>query len=234
MIKKIYLPPQVSDASQILHLKLWEGTLFDYSNNNHPGTLNGTLPTYQFPGVDFPGTDEYISVEDAAAFTPANIAGGTPLSISAWVNMDDATDFMIAVKGVYNTDGEWQFHVNDSDQLSFMIYDESVDNCYIKRRSNATTLTAYQGKWVHVAGTYDGGTTYTGMAVYLNGVDIGDAGNNLGVFAVAEDLAGKVRIGEYDGSYADGRIDDVRIFTTEQTAVQVRNLYELTRWRYGV
>ena len=38
-MKLKYLPPEISDASEVLHLKLWEGTAFDYSLNNHPGTL---------------------------------------------------------------------------------------------------------------------------------------------------------------------------------------------------
>jgi len=37
-----YLQPEVSDASEVLHMKLWEGSLFDYSLNGNSGTWYGT------------------------------------------------------------------------------------------------------------------------------------------------------------------------------------------------
>ncbi len=225
MIKRRYLPPQVSDASEVLHLKLWEGSLFDYSLSNHPGTLNGTLPTYQFPGVDLPGTDEYISVADHADFSPAL----SPFSISAWINMDDATNFQIANKGVINADGEWAFATGAADKLLFLVYDES-ETAWIGR-SYDTALS--ENVWLHVVATYNGGTTDADIKLYLNGVNVDNADDDNNVFITVDAAAGNVRIGELDGTLSNGMIDDVRIYTTERTAVQVRNFYELTRWRYG-
>ena len=225
------LQPEVSDASEILHLKLWEGTAFDYSLNGNDGALTGTTLTYRYPGLDLEGADEHIVVTDAVAFTPAL----TPFSISAWVYMHDATMFTIASKGVYNTDGEWDFRLSAVDKIFIRQMDESVANCYIGRSYN-TALTSYENQWIHLAATSDGGILSAGSKIYLNGtrIDDSDSESNAGSFITVEDLNHDVWIGRYDTDYTNGLIDDVRIYNTERTAVQIKDFYEQNRWRYSV
>ncbi|KKN78888.1 hypothetical protein LCGC14_0346600, partial [marine sediment metagenome] len=83
---------------------------------------------------------------------------------------------------------------------------------------------------------YDGGTLSSGIKIYLNGlrVDDADSESNPGLFVAVENLTAPVYIGRYDTKYANGQIDDVRIYTTARTAAQVKDFYEQTRWRYGV
>jgi len=182
------------------------------SAQNASGRINGAL--------DFDGTDDYVEIADHAAFSPVL----KPFSISAWVYMHDATSFVIASKGVYNTDAEWEFLIDFNDKLGLVIFDESVDNCYISRTYN-TTLTSYQNSWINVVGTYGGGTTYTSSNLYLNGVSVADAGADAGVFVAVENLNHAVWVGRYDPDYADGLIDNVVIFDKELTALEVRRLY---------
>ena len=231
MLKQRILQPEVSDASEILHLKLWEGTVFDYSLNGNNGTVTGTTTSYTYPGLDLAGADEYIVVSDAVAFTPALI----PFTISVWVNMDSAASFKIASKGVYNTNGEWDFYTDATQKIFIQFYDESVDNCRIGRKYN-TALTSYVGSWIYLAATYSGGTTSVSCKIYLNGVQIDDTTEeqNQATFVAVENLNGDVYIGRSGGVYANGTFDDVRIYTTERTAVQIKDFYEQTRWRYSV
>jgi len=168
-------------------------------------------------------------------FDDVSVALVTPFSISAWVYMHDADRFHIASKGLLNVDAEWLFNTNSDGELSLIIYDNWVVDCYIRRRDTTDLRTAHENQWLHVAATYDGGTSYTGMAVYLNGADAGDAGNNIATFVRASPQDHNVWIGRYGAAataYSDGLIDDVTIWKKELSAIEVRNIYEVTKWRY--
>lgn len=225
---------QVNTVGLIGHWKFHRGTVFDYSLQNHPGTLTGTTLTYRYPGLDLDGTDEHVVVNDHADFTPAL----TPFSISAWVYMHTTVPpiltFPIASKGIYNTDCEWRFFFNAADQWVIRAYDESVDDCYIGRYYT-TALTSYINSWVHVVATYSGGKTNAALKIYFNGVrvDDDDDGNNAASFDAIENLTANVHIGRYSTNYADGLIDDVMIFNIEKSAAEVKSIYDITRGRYG-
>jgi hypothetical protein len=232
-----YLEPRPrTGADTILHLKPWAGLtspvkLFDYSLNGHIGTVTGTSPSFKYPGIDLPGTNEHIVVADHADFTPAL----TPLSIRIWVYMHDATNFILASKGLYNTDGEWLFALSGSDTLFFNVYDESVDNCRIGRLTSST-LTSYENTWVRLVVTYNGGTLSSGVKLYLNAAQIDDGNfqTNAGSFVSVENLDHDVWIGRSNTVYANGLIDELMIDKKELSATEIRSDYEVTRSRYGV
>lgn len=199
----------------------------DSSGNDHDGVAQQDSDAISAVGVvktglEFNGTSDYIIVPDHDDFTPA----GTPFSISAWVNMDDATSFSIASKGVYNTDGEWRFSVSSGDYIYLRCYDESVASCRIGRYYG-TTMTSYEGEWIHVVAVYDGGNTNSSVKLYLESVhsDDNDFGNNESSFVAIENLTHNVWIGRYDNVYANGKIDNVYFFAAELTQDEVNILY---------
>jgi len=112
----------------------------------------------------FDGVADYVSIGDHNDFSV------DAFSVSTWINMNDATDFPIFGKGAYNSNAEYQLKVQDDDKIYFWVADESVASCYIGRVS--PTVTAYENKWIHVVGTYDGGTASTGLKIYINGAGI--------------------------------------------------------------
>ena len=115
----------------------------------------------------FDGTDDKLIVSDAndLSFT----TGG--LTVMAWVKMTDATQFPIVGKGIYNNTAEYQFKVEGDDKITWWVADESVASCHIGRTYD-TVLTTYQNQWIHLAGTYDGGTASSGLKIYLNGTQV--------------------------------------------------------------
>lgn len=169
---------------------------------------------------DLNGTSEYIDVpgSDIYSFTDGS---DKPFSVSAWIKMDDATNFALITKGVYNTDGEWQMISSGTDLLGFVCLDESVANCYVGRQTAA--LTSYQGTWIHVVGTYDASGTSAGFKIYVNGVqsDSSNAESNPGSYVGMENLTHNIEIGKYGSTYADGRIHDVRVHNKELTQIEV-------------
>ena len=195
-----------------------EYQLNDVAQNTSTGAEAGKI----FGALDFVGgaNGEHIEIADHADFTPA----GTPFSISVWVYMHDATNFMIASKGVLDTDGEWRFELNPSDQIIMRLMDESVDSCFISRYANAA-LTSYENKWIHLVVTYDGSGSSSGIKIYLNGVRVDDTEWNLGAFVAVENLNHAVWIGRYDDTYANGLIDNAMFFNKELSPLEIKYLY---------
>lgn len=222
-----FLPPQINSGESVLHLKLYEGTAFDYSLNSHSGTLQATS-TYAYPGCLFDGDSDYIEMSDHADFTFALSA----FSISAWVNMVDATNFTVASKGILDTNGEWLFYCESNDYLTLLVFDEDTNDCYIGRKFG-TAMT--QNVWTQVGCSYDGGTTSAGIKVYRNGTQVDNAALEANAPIVTmRDGNSAVWVGRYDTAYANGKIDDVIIYNKELSAVEFKSIYETTRRRYGV
>ena len=189
-------------------------TFSDYYNelvNNVP-KIKGSL--------GFNGVDDFIEIADHNDFTPALL----PFSVSAWIYMHDATNFIIASKGVEGTDGEWRFYTDGSDKLLFHGYDESA-NKYIGRKYN-TALTTYENQWVHLVATYDGSNLSTGIGLYINGVKVDDTTDEAATFVAVENLNHAVWIGRYGTNYANGLIDNVMFFSEELTREDVSALYK--------
>tara|TARA_Y100001963_G_C6773081_1_gene445919 strand:- start:540 stop:2552 length:2013 start_codon:yes stop_codon:yes gene_type:complete len=177
--------------------------------------------------INFDGTDNFAIIEDHADFTFGDGSSDSAFSVSAWINMDDATDFTILNKGVYNTDGEWNFRVNSSDKLIVALYDESVNSTHESLVSNSA-ITAYEGSWIHVAATYDGtgGTSANGgLALYLNGSALASSVADAGTYVAMENQASNVFIGRMDTNYANGKITDVAIWDAELSATDISEIY---------
>jgi len=193
-----------------------------YAGAGVQNTSTGTSVGIINRALEFDGVNEYVSIADNIVFTPAL----TPFSISAWVNMDDATTFSIANKGVYNTDAEWGFRCDSFDKIHALVYDESVANCFIGRNSSVA-LTGYEGIWIHLVMTYTGGTASSSAKIYLNGVQVDDTNVELNQasFVAVENLAGNVIIGGYIADYSDGQIDNVMFFNHELSLEEVERLY---------
>ena len=176
--------------------------------------------------MTFNGTDQYINVGDSDNFSFGNGATDSPFSISVWVNMDDATRFRIVNKYNINNPKEWLFAVGGDDTLRLNLYDNSNQN-YIGRKSTST-LTSYQGQWIHVACTYDGSSSVNGIKLYLNGSRLGETNNTSGGYVAMENTTQPVSIGWQGNDYANGKIDELAIFNTALSACDIKGIYEAT------
>ena len=196
----------------------------DSSGNGHHALAQQDTAVLSVPGkiqgaFNHNGSSDYEIIPDHDDFTPAL----TPLSIVAWVKMVDATNFMIASKGIITVDGEWRFRIGDTELLEFLVYDESI-NRYKGRRFN-TILTGYEGQWIHVGCTYDGGISSSSIKLYLNSIRVDDTNyEGTAGFIAVENLAHDVWIGRYDGNFANGIIDNVMFFNKELTPLEVKLL----------
>jgi hypothetical protein len=177
--------------------------------------------------TDFDGTNDYVSVADNDDLSFGDGSSDSPFSISAWINMTDATSFPIIAKGIYNSTGEYYFMTEADDKLYFGLFDESVDNTF--ERVYTGTLTSYEGSWLHVCVTYNGvgGTSANaGIKIYLNGVSQSLTTHDGGTYVAMENLGADVRIGynEQYGVYADGKISNLAIHQTELDAQTISQM----------
>jgi hypothetical protein len=199
-----------------------DGTLADGDNNY---TSDHSVAGKVNNAFDLDGSDDSVKIDDHADFRFGDGADDSPFSISAWINMADATDFPILCK--YNDSGEeWRFRVGADDKLVLNLHDDAEGN-RIGRKYDAAALTAQQGSWIHVVATYDATEVSAGITLYLNGTAVDDADEEAGGYTAMHGNAHDVYIGlmEHGGNYAEGKIDNVMVFGRELTAPEVTALY---------
>lgn len=182
------------------------------------------------PALYFDGSNDYVEVADSDKLSFTDGVDDLPFSISAWVKMDDATSFPIAAK--YTSVGEWLFLSNSSDKLRLRVITDGSN--FLDITSN-DTLTAYEGKWTHLAVTYAGAgpnsnsnfsSADAGVTLYVNGQSVMKGSKSeTGTYAGMSDTAEALRIGEVVGTFGEGYIRDVKIFNRELSVTEVAQLH---------
>lgn len=182
---------------------------------------NNSLQDYVF---NFDGTDDYIDCGDSNTFSFGNSSTDSPFSISAWIYMDDATQFRIATKS--GTNGSEYSLINGSDdKLNFILYDTLGVSGNIRAKYD-TALTSYQGQWIHVVGTYSGVNGQNGIELYLNGSLLTTIKVLNSPYTAMPNTTQPFEIGRSaSSSYANGKFSNVSVFNTELSSTQVETIY---------
>jgi len=210
-------------------------TITDQGSGGNDATLvNGPtfvedvpVPVFNKYSVDFDGVDDYAAIADANDLSFGNGSTDSAFSISAWVKMDDATKFRIFSKQTNSANIEYIFCVDGLDRLAVNLYDGAASNY---RGVYSSSIQSYEGSWIHVVMTYDGtggSTAYNGMKLYLNGIVLSTGNNQGGVYTAMHNTTTDVWIGgaNFVPDYANGKIDELAVFSAELTSTQVSNIY---------
>ena len=210
------------------------GTIADSSGNSRTATTkNGVsfstdLPVYSNNySIALDGTNQYLSVSDHNDFSFGNSTTDSAFSVAAWIKMDDATKFRIFSKQTNSSNIEYVFGVDGLDRLGVNLYDGATSNY---RGVYSSSIQSHEGSWIHVAMTYDGtggSTAYNGMKLYLNGSALSTSSNSGGGYTAMHNTTTDVWIGgaNFVPDYANGKIDEVAVFSSELTSTQVSNIY---------
>jgi len=190
------------------------------ANNNDKWLIeNNAIGDYVF---DF--NANYIDLGDSDDFSFTDGSGqDLPFTLSAWVNMDDATSFRIITK--YGTNTEWYLYTTGSDILRFRTNDSSTGG-YIGR-GYSTAMTSYENQWIHIVGTYDGSESNSGFKLYINATKIDDTdAGSVTPYDGMVNSTDTVKIGKMTASdVTNGKMSNVQIFNTALSGPEVETLY---------
>jgi len=189
----------------------------DSSGNGNSGTLmNGPewVAGISGSGLSFDGVDDYVEVPDTTDFT-----FNQPLTVSAWLFLDDVSDGGII--------GQWGYGGLTGD--AFML---SLDGAHLRGTLPIPGLYHLYSKsmiktseWTYAAMTYDGST----LKLYINGKL--DASGSISVDPVASSQTVKIGLEDIifgQKHYLDGIIDEVKIYNHVRTAEEIWNDYSRT------
>lgn len=161
--------------------------------------------------IDFPGTDEYISIPDDNTLSFGNgVSSDDPVTFEFFMNADDMTDFRLLIKRSGSA-AEYYLTGDASDRLMSTYYDANTSN----RIRHYTTAAVTEGSWEHYAAVYSGNESHTGINLIVGGIDLAETNNPAGSYSAMHDLGAAAAIGGDPGAgsptYADGKIGEVRI-----------------------
>ncbi len=158
----------------------------------------------------FDGVDDIVTVPSPVGW-PFSTSG---LTVEAWIRPDDTSDR--SLRGI--VEGQnfvLTLDYGDNTAAAFSIAIGPTDAAVTPSGS------LDEGRWDHVAGTYDGTT----IRIYLNGVLVGSTTQPVGG---PVGISGDVNIGFWVGAYGfPGTIDEVRIWDTVHTQEEIARLMVL-------
>jgi hypothetical protein len=155
-------------------------------------------------------------------FSTHNFGNGTnlPFSMECWYRAESfVSNSALINRSTGLNAGEYRLMMTSVGSLAFHL----VDNTAAGRiMVNGNTKLAV-GTWYHVAATYDGSGTGAGVKLYIDGVqDTTVVTTGGAAFAFMRSTTAALEFGRWAPStYADGRIDDVRLWNTERTQAQI-------------
>ena len=185
----------------------------------------------------FNGVDDYIDLGDSDDFSFGDGSNDSPFSVSAWIKMEDASQFRILTKfNISSTEQEWQFSFGSDNKLYFSLYGDNGASRLT--RGTSMTFNSLEGQWVHVTATYDGSSSSSGIKIYKTEQDgltvrVDASTFNIGSYTSMHNTSASAiigRLGDWTGgtSYADGNIADVRLYDAELSSLDISNLYNGT------
>ena len=191
------------------------GNITQDIQDGNDGTVNGPVyaPGKAANGLDFDGVDDYVSVADSANLEPSQI------TVDAWVKADSLSDIAAHVvdKLTFGSQG-YALEIGPGGLASFELHTSGSGTV----AATGTTNILGDGRFHHLAGTYDGST----VRIYVDGVPEGSASASgpiiySGTFDVT--------IGDNNPSQVrrrlDGIIDEVEIYNRSLTTPEIEDIF---------
>lgn len=194
------------------------GTLYGFDAQG----VDDTPPFTNEYSLSFDGTNDYVDCGGASDFSFTDGLGNDSVfSISAWVKLDSTNRMRLISKDTSTSSREYLFGTNNSNKFNMLIGTGSV-NLDIQ---NNTALNS--SDWFHVAATYDGSKSASGLKVYVNADASSLSDNSLGTYAGMPLTGGSLEIGRFANghSFFNGLVDEVAIFNSELSASDITAIY---------
>ena len=215
---------------------------YDLSSHGRNGTLTNMDPASDWvvgqrgPVLDFDGTDDRVEVADIDALSFGNSTTDRPFSVMAWIRIEgfggNSTAFPVIAK--YDSwnpfRGEYIFVVSSNGAMFCQVLDGATT---VRCRQDSASSAVSTGVWHHVAMVYDASGVDEGITLYLDGKVLSSSGfGQDGSYVAMHNNTSPVNIGAelYNGDatfsgFADGQIDDARIYSRDFTAAEIEAIY---------
>ncbi len=167
------------------------------------GALTGGTPFSNTKSIELDGVDDFVTFSDISDIENINT-----LSIGFWFKYNSITtsaDGLISKDGSPRSDGNWYIALQ-SNQVRFLLKTANGQDAL-----NSTTLSS--GTWYHTLCVWDG----SNMKIYINGT----LNNSISVTNATGTLGStndSVRIGRRVTERLDGSIDELAIWTNDQSS----------------
>tara|TARA_B100001059_G_scaffold102700_1_gene102478 strand:- start:1890 stop:4280 length:2391 start_codon:yes stop_codon:yes gene_type:complete len=196
-----------------------DGNATDVSGNYNGAESSITYNTGQYGGAAvFNGSSSTISIPNLKSVLNNNF------SVSFWWKPELMNTFQVPIGGLYDEAGGaaygWMVY-QGSDNKMYLYWIISISPNTSNAFSNNTVLT--QGSWYHIVAT----KSSTGAALYVNKADAASSPSAGSVWNIEYTTNPNFYFGKRNvsNSYANGVLDQVRLYNTILTQTNVDDLY---------
>jgi hypothetical protein len=187
-----------------------DSSVVDQTTNNNDGT-----PT----DITYCNGQEYSQggiFNGSTSFFTSNVSVPTNWTVSIWIKRSPSGYF----GGTTNSSVRSGVYFYSNSNGSLLVYNRNSSGGNIDTLITSTGLVA-ENTWTHVGITFDS-TSGTGLTTcYINGVSAGTL-NGTPTHSTAFTFG---RSGDYTVEYFNGKIDQIRIFSSTLTSDQITELY---------
>ncbi len=199
----------------------------DHSTSQHHGLAQGStgLPSPTFPGFTFTKVNIHRIARNVT------LVSAFPISMASWVKCNSVSAVASTIS-IADKDSDTHSVALGHAAAGLLLSDLQSGGKLIQKTS---TVEIDDNVW-HLIGVVLPEADRTTHKLYLDGADILDsAGDGDIVFPSGIDAwaIGRRRIATAD-RYFQGTIAQCWVWTDERSDIDMRNLYELTRYKYGV
>ncbi len=197
------------------------------ASNNHgtPTSVTFGAAGQQASSATFNGSSSYVHISNETNF---DFERTQPRTLAAWIKITNDADYKpIIAKQLNNVPGSafrgYSLTVGPTETLYFDIISD-YGTLNLLTRASVSPMPV--GTWIHVAATYDGSSSASGVKLYLNGSEI--SGNNS-----SDNLTGTalndvpIAIGgrSLDLSLFNGSIDEAGVWDRTLSPSEIAQLY---------
>ena len=180
---------------------------------NVSAASTATLISIVENALHFDGTNDYVELDDV----PFDFEYSDPITIEAWFKRDSNTQQMI-----YSKSGSGYYELAFvGEKLFFQLQNGGSNNLQAE-----TVNTFTDSNWHHVAFTYDGSNDSNNFNFYVDGVleQKNLIANNAfgGTGSVLSDNPAYIGARSGTGSYFNGQLDEVRIWSDVRTPAEIQ------------
>ena len=198
-------------------------TAFDSTTNGNNGAITGAVYVAGQSGraLDFDGTDDIVTVTDAAAVQNIFDGGG---GLSVWINADNDGEGDLG--RVIEKNAVWNLRTASQAGTNVELVFE-----YVFSGTNGVWSTAVNipiDTWTHIIISYNNDSVNNDPVIYINGASVTVTEDTAPVGTRTTDIGANLLMGNNAATTRtfDGEIDEVRLYSASLSAGEALTLFQ--------